>query len=824
MDTLLQDLRFALRMLAKSPGFTLVAVVCMALGIGVNTTIFSVVNAILLRPLPFADPEGLAVVRGTQVKNDIDEAGLSWLDFRDLREQTRAFSQVVATTGRSLTLSGGGAEPERVIGGVISAGLFPMIGEQPIRGRNFRAEEDRAGAPGVVILSHALWKRRYEGDPAIVGRTILVNAAAHTVVGVMKPLFAFPEEAEAWVPLAPLVHAEGRAERSLWVLGRLAPGVTVERANAEVEAFAKRQAERYPDADAGWGGAVVTLRRDAVEEELELMILTMMGAVTFVLLIACANVANLMLARATGRQREIAIRAAFGARRGRLVRQLLTESVVVALAGGALGVLVAVWGIKLLYAAIPADNPPPYWMQFTIDGPVLLYTLGVALATGLVFGLAPALQAARPALHGTMQEGGRGAGGSVARNRLRSGLVVVEVALALVLLVGASLFVRSFMALHDASGGFATEHLLTLRVHLPGEAYDDDGAKTRRIEDLVRRLEAVPGVEAVGASNLIPLGGGGSGGRMLIEGRAVAPGEEPQIYYTGITERFFQAVGVEPLAGRGLTAAEARERSAVALVNETFVRRFWAEAARPAGLLDTARKPSRLGGDALGRRFRLKDEADPRWITIVGIVPDIQNGDLNDDLEPSAYLAFPYLAIRNTGFVLRTRGDPLQVAQAARRAIRAADPNLPVFQVAPMEKVRMDGVWEYALFGKMFSTFGGVALFLAAIGVYGVLAYAVGQRLREIGVRVALGAQRADVLRLVVRQGLVLAGAGVALGLLGAIGVTRVVGGFLYEVSPTDPLSFVSISALLTAIACLASYVPARRATQVDPLEALRVE
>ncbi len=823
MDTLLQDLRFAIRMLAKSPGFTLVAVLCLALGIGVNTAIFSVVNAILVRPLPFTDPDRLVAVHGTQVKNEIDEAGLSWLDFQDLREQSDAFSAVAATTGRSLTLSGG-KEPERVIGAVMSAGMFPMMGVQPMLGRNFRDDEDRPGAPGVVILSHALWTWRYDGDPAIVGKTILVNAAAHTVVGVMPPRFAFPEEAQAWVPLAPLVQTETRAERSLWVVARLAPGVTLERANAEVAAFAKRQAERYPDADAGWGGTVVTMRREAVEEELELMILTMMGAVTFVLLIACANVANLMLARATSRQREIAIRAAFGAKRVRLVQQLLTESVLVALLGAALGILVAIWGIELLYAAIPADNPPPYWMEFTIDGTVLLYTLAVAVVTGILFGLAPAFQAARPALHGTMQEGGRGAGGSVARNRLRSSLVVVEVALALVLLVGASLFVRSFLALQGASGGFATDHLLTLRVHLPGEAYESDEAKTRRIRDLVRRLEAVPGVEAVGASNLIPLGGGGSGGRMLIEGRATAPGEEPQIYFTGITQDFFRALGVEPTAGRGLTAAEAGERSAVAVVNQTFVRRFWPEAARPAGRGTDSAASDRLGGDALGHRFRLKDEADPRWITIVGVVPDIQNGDLNDDLEPSAYLAFPYLAIRNTGFVLRTRGEPLQVAQAARRAIRAADPNLPVFDVSPMDEVRMSGVWEYALFGKMFSTFGGVALFLAAIGVYGVLAYAVGQRLREIGVRVALGAQRADVLRLVVRQGLVLAGAGVALGLLGAIGVTRVVGGFLYEVSPTDPLSFVSISALLTAIACLASYVPARRATQVDPLAALRVE
>jgi putative ABC transport system permease protein len=805
MDTLLQDLRYALRMLAKSPGFTLVAVVCIALGIGVNTTIFSVVNAILLRPLPFPEPERMVAVHSTQRQNDIERAGVSYLDYRDLQEQAAGlFGQLAASTGRSLTL-GGGEEPERVLGAGVTANLLPMLGANPILGRHIRADEDRPGAPAVVLLSHELWLRRYGGDRGVVGRTILVNATPHTVIGVMPPRFRFPYQQDAWVPLVPLVHKDTRSDRSLWVLARLAPQMNVERAQAAIEAFAKRQAERFPDVHAGWSAAVWTLRREMVEEEVQLMILTMQGAVAFVLLIAAANVANLLLARATARQREVAIRAAFGAGRWRIVRQLLTESVVVALLGGALGVLVGQWGIKLLDAAMPADNPPPYWMHWDIDRPVFLFTIGLALVTGILFGLAPALQAAKPELHGALKEGGRGAGGSVARNRLRNTLVVAEVALSLVLLVGASLFVRSFMNLQRANGGLDPAPLLTLRVHLPGDAYEEDMPKTRKIEELARALVAVPGVEDAAASNTIPLGGGGGGGNILIEGRPVAPGEEPGIFYTGITAGWFRALGIQLAAGRSFTDGEAGARSAVAVVNQTFARRFWK-------------------GDALGRRFRLKDDEDGKWITVVGVVPDFRNGDLDDDIEPSAYLPFPYFAIRNTGFVLRTRGEPLSVAPAARAAIRAADPGIPVFEVADMEHVRMSGVWQYGLFGKMFSTFGVIALFLAAIGVYGVLSFAVGQRLREIGVRVALGAQRSQVLRLVVRQGLVLAGIGVALGLVGAFGVTRVVGGILYQVSPTDPVSFVAISALLTGIAALASYVPARRATQVDPLVALREE
>jgi putative ABC transport system permease protein len=805
MDTFRQDLRFAVRMLAKNPGLTAVAVLCIALGIGANTTAFSVVNAVLLRPFPYADPDRIVGFHMTNLRKEIDEGEPSYLEFLDFREQSTSFTQMAAYGARSLVVAGT-EEPERVLGAVVSANLFPLLGEQPALGRNFREDEDRPGAPPVILLGHDLWMRRFGGDPGIVGRTIMVNSAAHTVVGVMKPRFRFPSEHDAWVPLGPLAFSEARSERGYAVLARLKPGMTMERAAAEMETIARRLEKLHPDTNTGWSAMVQSLRDEFANEGMSLVVLTMQGAVVFVLLIACANVANLFLARATARQREVAVRVAFGAGRWRIVRQLLTESVLVALLGGVLGILLGYWGIRWMEASIPAEDAPPYWIQFTIDRTVLAFTLGVAVLTGLLFGLAPALQAAKAELNETLKEGGRGSGGSVRRNRLRSGLVVGEVALSLVLLVGASLFVRSFLKLQSASAGFSTANLLTMRIYLPGEPYEKPEPKTRRVEDVVRRLEALPGIEAVGVSNTIPLDGGGSGGSLVLDGRPFPRGEEPSIFWTGVTPHFFRALDVPVLRGRGFTDREGMERSAVALVNETFVKRFFPDT------------------EILGRRFRVQEEAEMGWITIVGVVPDFRDNGFNDDLQPGAYLPYPYLATRSTGLTIRTALDPAQATARVREEIRASDPELPMYEVYTMEQVRQQGFWEFRFFGGMFSVFGGIALFLAAIGVYGVLSYSVSQRVREIGVRVALGAQRRHVLRLIVGQGLSLALTGVGCGLLGAFAVTRVIRTLLYNVSPTDPVSFGVIAFLLTAVAWLASFLPANRAMAVDPLEALRNE
>jgi putative ABC transport system permease protein len=460
MDTLKQDLRFAVRMLAKNPGFTAVAVLCIALGIGANVAAFSIVSALLFRPFPYTDPDRLIHVRTTNARKDVQNGTVSYPDFLDLKEQVRSFSQAGAYQLRTLVVSTG-EEPERIAGVAISADLFPMLGATPALGRNFRVDEDRPGAPPVVLLGHGLWMRQFNGDPQIVGKSVMINSTAHTVVGVMKPNFGYPEWEEAWVPLAPYASKEPRSERLYRVLARLAPGVSREAATVEVQAFAKRLETLHPESHRGWSARLRTLREVTVGPQTRLLVFTVQGAVLFVLLIACANVANLFLARATARQREVAVRVAFGAGRGRIVRQLLTESLLIALVGGALGILLGHLGIRWMEASIPTENLPPYWMRLQIDLPVLLYTLGATVLTGLLFGLAPALQAVQDDLHGTLKEGGRGgAGASVRRNRLRSSLVVAEIALALTLLMVTSLFIRSFLKLQSGKAGFDTARLL----------------------------------------------------------------------------------------------------------------------------------------------------------------------------------------------------------------------------------------------------------------------------------------------------------------------------------------------------------------------------
>ena len=806
MDTLRQDLRFAVRMLLKSPGFTAVAVLCIALGIGTNTTAFSVVNAILLRPFPYANPESLVFVHQVHQAKEVEFGGYSYADYLDLRTQAGSFSQIAAYSNRTLVFANKGEEPERIQGAAIAADLFPLIGETPALGRNFRPDEDRPGAEPVVLLGHDLWMRQFNGDPAIVGKTVMVNSTAHTVVGVMKPRFSFPEEQEAWVPLAPLVYREPRNDRGYVVMARLKPGVGMERAAVEVQTIGDRLAKVYPDTNDGWGATVRTVRDEFVDEGMRRVVLTILGAVLFILLIACANVANLYLARATTRQREVAVRIAFGATRGRILRQLLTESVLVALLGGALGLLLGHLGIRWMEASIPTEIRLPYWMHFEIDGPVLLYSLAAATLTGLLFGLAPALQALKQDVHGTLKEGGRGAGGSARRNRLRNTLVIAEVALALVLLIVTSLFMRSFFHLQTADPGFDTAKLLGLRIYLPGPRYEDEGPKIRRIEDVVRRLEAIPGIESVGASNLLPLIGGGSGGSLLIQGRPVPRGKEPSVGWTAVTPHFFQTLGLPVLRGRGLTDREGVEMSQVALVNEAFAKRFFPDS------------------EALGKRIRFLEHPKMEWLTIVGIVPDFKHYGVDSRVRAQAYVSYAYEPVRVNGLTVRTLGDPLQVASAVRREVRAADPEMPVYSLGTMEHFRQNGFWEYRFLGGMFLVFGGIALFLAAIGVYGVLSYSVSQRVREIGVRVALGAQKGDVLRLVIGQGVALALTGVGIGLVLALGAARLVESILFGVTPNDPLSFAGIALLLTAVASLASFLPANRAMDVDPLEALRNE
>ena len=808
MHTLLQDLRYGARTLRKTPLFTLVAVACLALGIGVNTTIFSVTDAVLMSPFGFERAEEVVVVEETQPRRGDFDAAPSFRNFRDVQAQTRSFTAVAAQSFRSLTLTER-EEPVRLQGGTVSWNLFPMLGVRPILGRHFREDEDQAGATGAVLLSYDAWVQHFSADSSIVGRTIQVNAKPHTVVGVMPRRFKFPENLELWIPITPIEHATPRGVRGVQVYGRLKPGVTIDQANVELAAVMSRLEEAYPVENKGWSARAAGIRDRFIPGEIKLIILTMMGAVTFVLLIACANVANLMLARATSRQREVAIRAALGAGRGRMIRMLLTESVLLGLAGGALGIALAFVGIRLLDASLPSADFIPYYINWQIDRAALLYTVCISIVTGLIFGLAPALQISTGQLQSALKEGTRGAGSGVVRNRLRNALVVGEVALSVVLLIGASLFVRSFLNMQKADAGFATERLMTLRIYMPGDRYVASTPRAQRVDDVIGRIESIPGVIAATASNNIPLSGGGGGGSVIVEGRAVDPGEEPNIFYAAVTPHWFRTLDVPILRGRDFTDAEGRDSSGVAVINQTMADRLWANE------------------DPLGRRFRFTGDTAAPWFTVIGVTRDINTGGIEPDEEPepAAFIPYPYQPSLNTGITIRTStANPEQVMSAVRAQIRASDPILPVFEVQTMQTRREQGYWEFNLFSWMFSIFGVVALLLAAIGVYGVISYGVSQRTHEIGVRMALGARSGDVLRLIIRQGMTLTLAGVLLGLLGAFGVTRVIGSMLFGISPTDPISFVGIALFLTSVAVVASYVPARRAMGVDPVTALRYE
>jgi len=803
---LLQDIRFGLRTALKNKGVTAVAIACLGIGIGLNTMIFSVTDAVLIHPLPFPDLDRLVVLHLNQPRNGIRRSALSWLDFLDWRERVTSYGAIAGVQYRQVTVGDGGGDTDRYAGAAVSANMFSLIGASPQLGRTFNEQDDRQGGDPVVIISDDLWNRRYGRDPGILGRVIQVNTRAHTVVGVMPPRFQFPENQYLWVPLAQYAVNPQRAARNLTVFAKLRDGVTFAQAQQEAAAIGANLAKTFPDTNEGWGGFIEGIYDWAIPSDVKLIVLTMMGSVTMVLMIACFNVANVMLARAAARSREMAIRTALGAGRGRILRQLLTESVFVSLCSVPLGLLCAYGGLKLMDMSIP-EGEVPYFIHWAINSRALGYSIGVAALTGIIFGLAPAIQASKADLQEAMKDGGRGSAG-VTRVWLRNLLVIGEVALSLVLLVGASLFVRSFVNLRQATIGFDTAPLLTLRFFMPPERYPTPDSKLRRVEDILRRLAALPGVQAAFASNMIPLGGGGGQLRVAIDGHAVAKGQEPQIGFVGVTPHMLQTLGLTVARGRALTDTEAMTRAPFAVINQTMAKRFWPN------------------DDALGRTFHTLNPADGGTFTVVGIAPDIRQRetDETDQISPAAYVAYPFGITANTGLTIRVGGDPLTIAAPVRATMRDADSAIAVFQMQSMEELRRRGYWEYFLFGWLFSLFGGIALLLAAIGVYGVLSYAVEQRTQEIGVRVALGASRSNVLTLVVSQGVRLALAGVAVGVIGSYFVMPVIKSQLVRVSPTDPQSFIGVSIFLTAIAFVASYVPARRATSVDPLVALRAE
>jgi putative ABC transport system permease protein len=809
MRTLLQDVRYAVRTLWKSPGFTVVAVLALALGIGANAAIFSVVKAVLLSPLPYPDPERLVWVREINPGSDIMDEPASAPDYNDWRTQGRSFEGVAAFGYAGGTITDGDREPERVAGMSTSANFFRVVGVAPALGRGFLPEEEAAGRNRVVVISHGLWQRRFGANPNVLGQTITITGNPHTIVGVAPANFKTPvpgpKPPDLWFPIAFNFDESRRRSDFLNVVGRLKEGATVEQARAELEALAARLAAEHPSTNAGWGVKVEPLH-ERVVGNVRQALWVLMGVVGFLLLISCANVANLLLARAAGRRQEIAVRTALGARRGRLVRQFLTESLLLGLAGGGLGLVLAAWGVELLVALSPGNIPR--LEEVSLDARVLAFTFGVSVLTGVVFGLLPALSASKADLSVSLKEGGtRGSTAGASSAALRGLLVVAEVAITVVLLAGAGLMIRSFMAIQSVDPGFRADRIMTFDFALPMTTYKEESQRATFFEQLTARAATLPGVERAAVIDALPLTGGGSVLGFVIEGRPPLPPEKVQdANFFSVTPDYFDVMGIPSVRGERLTERHRADVPDVAVINEAMARRYWP------------------GEDPIGKRLNIGDPEKTPWITVIGVVRDARTGGLDKEPYPQMYVPsaqFPYRAMT---FVARTSGDPTSIAPALRHELAALDKDLPLYNVRTMEQVLCDSVSRRRFQMILIAAFAGVGLLLAAVGIYGVISYGVAQRRHEIGVRMALGARAADILKLVVGQGLGLTLAGVGLGLAGAFVLTRVLSSLLYGVSATDPLTFACVAVALLGVALLACLVPARRATQVDPMIALRYE
>src|SRR5262245_12592293 len=807
IETVFQDVRYGLWTLKRNPGLALAAVLTLSLGIGANTAIFSVVNGVLLSALPYPQPERLAMIWHAS------DGLASYPIYADWRDRNQTFLGVAAMGAMTFDLTSEG-EPEKIRGAEVSVNFFQLMGVNPAHGRGFTAEEDQPGNHRTVILGHGLWQRRFGGDPGILNQTISLNGAPHVVVGIMAPGFKFPDNTDLWKPLPKRIRA-WRGGRFLYLVSRLKPGVTHTAAQADLNLVAKQIADQLGLNDSyfsGYGVTVAPLLEHTVGSiRKNLMIL--FGVVLFVLLIACANVANLLLARAAVRRREVAVRAALGAGRGRIIRQLLTENMLLAVLGGALGVLLAWWGLRLLLTISPADIPRLDTIR--LDTRVLCFTLALSLITGLGVGLAPALRATRLELNQALKEGWSDRAGSRRAQRIRGVFIVAEVALTLALLVGAGLLVRSFWRLQQINLGCRADHLLTLRLELPNLKYPGWQAVSF-YERLQERLAALPGVESVSATSNILLSEDAVSSEFTVENRPPID-ESFELPITSVQPNYFQTMGIQLLRGRAFTAQDTRDSPKVGIVNETFVNRFF---------------PSE---DPIGKRFRFdlyrfdQPVLAGQWITIVGVVRDSRRQGLDKPVRIESWL--PHAQGNEQGeptssmeVVLRTTGDPLALSHAAREVVWSLDRDLPIPKIQTMEQVLSERVamrrWDMLLLGL----FALVALILAAVGIYGVMSYVVTQRTHEIGIRIALGARGADVLRMVIWRGMSLTLGGVTLGVAAALALTRVIRNLLYEVSPTDPATFASIALLFVGVALIASYIPARRATKVDPLQALRHE
>jgi predicted permease len=801
MESITKDIRYGVRSLLKRPAFTAIAVITLALGIGANTTLFSFVNGILLRPLPYKDPGQLVMLDENSLKQGIKSFGVSYPNFTDWRAQNHVFEDVAAYQRGTYSLVGAG-EPEQLSGARITQGLFELLGVSPKLGRTINAEEDRPETNNAVLISHNLWQRRFASAENVVGQSLIVNGVPRTIVGVMPPDFKFPDTAELWVPMALNEKLWTRNDHGLRSVARLKPNITLEQAQAEMNNIARRIEEQNPVTNEGMGVEVISLRVRLVGDYRQALLI-LLGVVGFVLLIACANVANLLLARSSARHQEFALRAALGASRARIVRQLLTESAVLSVLGAGFGVLLAVWGRNLLLAAIPGDMP--FWMKFDLDLRVLGFTLVVSFLTALVFGVVPALQGSRTLLNEALKEGVRSRG--TTHNRLRNLLVVAEVALSLVLLVGAGLMLRSFEKLQQVNSGINPEHVLTVEVPLSRAKYPEDAQQSAFFKELVTRVGALSGVSSVSAISNLPLMGGW-GRSLTVEGYPVlSVGQAPMINHAVVTPNYFHTMGIPLHEGRDFSEADAAKGLRVTIVDERLARQYWPNAS------------------ALGKRIRFgPPESNEPWHTVIGVAGAVRHERLDQETRQSIYVSYQQIPDRVMTLALRTSGDPEDLAGAVRREVLALDKDQPVTNVLTMGEVVSRSVWQQRFYTMLFGIFAALALVLAAVGIYGVMSYAVTQRTQEIGIRMALGARAFDVLGLIIKNGMALIVIGVVIGLAGAVALTRLLATLLFGVTPTDTLTFVVVSGVLMVVALVACYLPARRATKVDPLVALRYE
>jgi putative ABC transport system permease protein len=808
MLNLLQDVRYAFRLLAKSPMFTVIAVLTLALGIGANTAIFSVVNAVLLRPLPFKDSSRLVLVIE---KSKYPTITVSYQNYLDWRDQSRSFDSMEAFYGTNMTLTGKG-EPDRVVARMVTAGFFPLLGVSPRIGRNFTLEEDRTGGTPVAILSYALWQRRFGGSQDVLGQTMDVDAQPYTIVGVLPAGFQFFQLADVYLPFHPWARTlpdDRNWHPGILPVARLKPGVTREQARTEMQTISKQLEEQYPVYNTGCSSDVILAHDQLVQSSRPALIL-LLGAVSFVLLIACVNVANLLLARAASRAREIAIRTAMGAGRMRMLRQLMTESVLLSLLGGGLGLLLA-WSALGPLLKISASSLPQT-AALGLDGWVLAFTAGIAILTGLLFGIFPALRAAKLDLRESLNEGSRGSTAGPGHHRLGNALVSLEIGLAMLLLVGAGLLLRSFSRLQEVPPGFQADHLLVADIPVSQAVYAKPEQRFEFYDRLVEQAKTLPGVRAAGAASFLPVSGGGSVIHFNISGRPPKSANDfTAAGYRTVTPNYFETLGVPLLQGRLIAAADTEKAPAVVMINANMARLYFPNE-NPLG------KHMQLGATP---------DKDIPTMEIVGVVGDVRPGL---GIDPQAEMYLPYrqadqlLPVFQLSIVMRTAGDPLLQTVALRSALAQIDPNEPLVKVRTMEENMATTVAEPRFRAWLIGIFALLALVLAAVGVYGVMSYTVTQRTGEIGVRVTMGAQPQDVFRIIVGEGLRLALLGVGIGLVTALALTRLLRSFLFGISAYDPLTFIGVAVLLTVVAVAASYFPARRATLVDPLVALRYE